>query len=224
MPFITQLLLYLIPTTGFVGGLIFLAKLVIEKIFESGLEKYKNTLQQDTEKFRHSLTLESEKFRHDLNKASIEHQVKYTKLYEKRGEIIRLTYNQFLELENSLANVTTVFQGPDWFKDTEREEKALKCNQALKNQLEQNRIFFSEKLCEEIELILEESKNIVRKMIRAKVMGQRNEVRNRKGDLSFKELVKPLDTRGELDKIVQTEIKAARLNLAQEFRALIGVS
>lgn len=220
-----QILKYFLSTSIITAGLVYLSKVIIDKFGEARIENYKKTLQQDTENFRHNLNLQTDKFRHELSTASIEHQIKYTKLYEERGQIIKLTYNQLFELENLLASVTTMLPLPEWVGDTEREKKAVICIQALRKQLEQNRIFFSEKLCDEIEYILEESNNVIKEMIDAKVIGQRNEALNRSGrDLSNEELLKPFNIRDELDEKVKNEIKAARLSLAQEFRKLIGVS
>lgn len=202
-----------------------MAKLIIDKFVESRIEKYKNSLQIDTETFRHNLSFEAEKFRHELNKTSVEHQIKYSKLYEERGQIIKSIYKLLLELEDTLSNLTTRFQGPDWITDTERDTKTNESILNLRIHLEQNRIFFSTELCDKIESILADSHTIRVEMFIAKKDEQRNDNYNRRGiDLSIEDLLKPSETWRELDEKVQKEIKAARLNLAQEFRLLIGVS
>lgn len=62
-------------------------------------------------------------------------------------------------------------------------------------------------------------------MYKAKMYEQRNiNLERHQIDLNEKELLNPINTWFELDEKVQKEIKAARLNLAQEFRDLIGVS
>jgi hypothetical protein len=204
--------------------LVYLAKLIINKAAEARLEKYKNTLARDTEKFRNGLNFESEKFKHELNTSLTEHQIKYTKLYEERGQIIKLIYNLLLDLENSLSELTTMFQGPDWTIDTERDKNANERIKMLRSQLEVNRIFFSEELCAKLDGILNDSYKITVDMYKAKMAEKaNNDSSTRRRFLSPEELVSPLDSWRQLDMKVQTELKAARLNLAQEFRLLIGV-
>jgi Zn-dependent oligopeptidase len=220
-----QIIKHFLSTSVITAGLVYLAKLIIDKFVESRIDKYKNSLQKDTESFRHNLNFEAEKFRYDLNTLSVEHQIKYSKLYEERGQIIKQIYNLLLDLENSLSNQTTLFQGPEWINDTERDKKATESIQILRSQFEQNRIFFSIDLCKKIESIIADSHKITIDMFMAKKYEQRNGNYNRQGiDVSEKELLRPIDTWQELDKKVQNDIKSARLNLAQEFRVLIGVS
>lgn len=219
------ILKFFLSASVITAGIIYLAKLIIDKLAESRIENYKNSLQKDTEGFRHNLSLEAEKFRHELNTNSIEHQIKYSKLYEERGQVVKLIYNLLLDLETSLSNMTTLFQGPEWIEDTEREKKSKESIKNLKEALEQNRIFFSGILCEKIESILSDSHTIVIEMFFAKNQESRNQKYNQIGiDLTKDELLKPSDTWHVLDKQVQKEIKAARLDLAQEFRILIGVN
>lgn len=220
-----QIIKFFLSASIVTGGLVYITKLIIDKFVESRIEKYKNSLQQDTENFKHNLNFEAEKFRHELNTASIEHQIKFTKLYEERGQVIKLIYNLLLDLENSLSSLTTKFQGPEWITDTERDKKATECIHALRDNLEQNRIFFSVDLCDKIESILADSHKIIVDMFMAKKNQQRNDNYNSRGiGLPAEELLKPSDKWSELDEKVQKEIKAAKLGLAQEFRVLIGVS
>lgn len=90
-----QIIKFFLSASIVTGGLVYITKLIIDKFVESRIEKYKNSLQQDTENFKHNLNFEAEKFRHELNTASIEHQIKFTKLYEERGQVIKLIYNAF---------------------------------------------------------------------------------------------------------------------------------
>ncbi len=191
---------------------------------ESRIEHYKNSLQKHTESFRHELNLEAEKFKHDLNTKTVEHQIKYSKLYEERGQIIKLIYNLLLNLEDSLVFLTTIFQGPDWTTDTERDVKTVESVQNLKKALEQNRIFFASTLCEKVDSIIATSNKIIIEMRLAKIKKQQNEQSNNYDiPLNREDLVKPHIMWIELEKEVQNEIKSARLDLAQEFRVSIGV-
>ncbi len=220
----TQIIKCFLSTSAITVAITYLAKLIIDKFMESRIEQYKNSLQIKTESFRQNLSFEAEKFKHELNIKSVEHQIRYSKLYEERGQLLKLLYNLLLDLENSLKNLTTIFQGPEWITDTERDREVGESIYNLRKELEQNQIFFTLMLCEKIDLIILESNNIRIEMKVAKINKQRNEHNNRHSiHITDEELLKPLDTWLALEQKVQTQIKAARLDLAQEFRVLAGV-
>jgi Zn-dependent oligopeptidase len=220
-----QIIKYFLSTSVITVGLVYLAKLIIDKFAEARFEKYKTSLQKETDSFRHGLNFEAEKFRHELNTTATEHQIRYSKLYGERGQVIKTIYNLLLELENSLANLTSMFQGAEWTTESERDKIVTENIKKLRSYLEQNRIFFSEALCSKIETILTEAHQITVDMYMAKRTEIMNENYNKSGHvLGEQALLKPLEIWQELDNKVQKDIKAARLDLAQEFRTLIGVS
>ena len=208
-----QIIKYFLSTSVITAGLVYIIKILLDKFAESRVEKYK-----------HELNLETEKFRNDLNTSAIEHQIVYSKLYEERGQVIKKIYILLVELEQSLANLTTVWQGPEWVTDTDRDKITNESILNLRRELEYNRLFFSDDLCKKIETILSDSHNIRVKMIVAKKKEERIDKYSRRTlNLKPEELTEPLDIWTELDSKVQNEIKSARLELAQEFRLLIGV-
>ncbi|QIL75196.1 hypothetical protein [Hymenobacter sp. HDW8] len=221
----TQIIEFFISVSFITGAIIFLAKKITEKYLESRIEKYKNSLQLDTEAFKNELNFKTEAFKHELQISSTEHQIRYSKLYEERGEIIKLIYNLLLELENSLSDLTSMFQGPEWKDDTEKDDKATESIKKTRNALEVNRIFFSIDLCSKIEFLLSDSQKVIHEMFIAKRLEQRNERFNKnRMSLTEEELLKPSKKWIELNEKVQSETKNARMDLAQEFRNLIGVS
>ena len=121
--------------------------------------------------------------------------------------------------------MTTKWQGPEWVNATERDDKATESITSLRNQLEQDRIFFSVELCDKIKSILADSHQIKVEMIMAKKNAQINERHTKQGiNVSVEDLLNPSSTWSELDEKVQKEIKDAKLKIAQEFRVLIGVT
>lgn len=219
-----QIINYFLSSAVIIAGIVYIAKLIIDKFMDSRIEHYKNSLQKHTESFRHELNLEAEKFKYDLNTKTVEHQIKYSKLYEERGQIIKLIYGLLLNLEDSLIILTTIFQGSDWITNTERDVKTVESVQNLKKELEQNRIFFTSTLCEKIDSIIGTSNKIIIEMRSAKIYKQRNEQYYKNNiSLNEEELNKPTDIWLKLEKEVQNEIKFVRMDLAQEFRVLIGV-
>lgn len=207
-----QIISFFVTTSTITLGIVYILKLLIDKFAESRIEKYKSSLQTDTENFKHRLSLEAEKFRNELSISSIEHQIVYSKLYEERGHIIKKIYGLLLELELSLMNLTTVFQGAEWTTDTERDKKANESINTLRRELEINRLYFSDDLCKRIESILDESHQITVEMFVAKKKEQRIENSIRRNiDLKPEELTASLDKWTELDDKVKKEIKSARV-------------
>lgn len=95
----TQLISFLFSTSIITAALIYIAKRIFDKLIEAKLEKYKTSLQNDTENFRNNLNFETEKFKYELNTVLIEHQIRYSKLYEERGKVIQHIYNLLFHLE-----------------------------------------------------------------------------------------------------------------------------
>ncbi len=220
----SQIIKFLLSASGITAVLIFIAKFAINKFGEVQILKYKQSLENDTEEFKHKLNFETEKFKQELNKTTIEHQIRYAKLYEERGQIIKQTYNLLYKLESSLANLTSMLQGPEWTKETERDKQTTEVIANLKTQLEQNRIFFSAELCNKIEAILTDAHKITVDIYGAKKDQEYNDYSNKTGQIrTTEELLQPTQTWRHLDQKVHKDIKAARLDLAQEFRILIGV-
>lgn len=218
----TQIIKYFVSTSVITAGFIYLAKLIIDKFAEARFEKYKTSLQHETEEFRHTLNFEAEKFKHELNTAATEHQIRYAKLYEERGQVIKEVYSLLLDLESSLKKLTTMFQGSEWPTDSDRDKIVNENIRKLRSCLEQNRIFFSELLCSKIENILSDAHKITVDMYIARSTEKINQKRGY--ILEEQALLSPLEMWHELDRKVQEEIKAATLDLAQEFRTLLGVS
>ncbi len=203
---------------------IFLGKIIINKLADSVVERYKNELQKDTEQFRYSLNLKTEEFKNELNLTAIEHQVRYSKLYEERGEIIKKMYNLLLDLGESMLMLTTEHQGKDWGKDPEREGNVDNAINDLRQHLEQNRLFFSIELCNKIESILNSSKKIKIDFFTIRLNDDLNREKSNQGiDISANTLLAPYQEWRKLYKKVENEIRAAIYDVAQEFRILIGV-
>src|SRR5687768_1331498 len=131
-----SLILFLISVSGISTIVFFITKLILNKVAEAGLEKYKNSLEQEAINFKHNLDLEAENFKHSLNMSATEHQIKFSTLNEKRGIVIAEIHTGLYELSEALGYLTTRWQGPDWVNDTEREEKAVTCYQELKKTFE----------------------------------------------------------------------------------------
>lgn len=177
---------------------IYLGKFILSKGSELLLENYKNQL--------------------EISKN--EHQIKFSKLHEERAKIIESIYHNFYELEVKLEHMTTLFQGPGWRTDTERDNDAIKKYTDTCELLEKNRIYFTENLCDKLSSALENYSAIIEQMLKAKSHAK---FESDGSGFRFPEKEGSLDLWKDAEKKVKREIKNLRLELATEFRELIGV-
>lgn len=184
------------------GVIIFLGKKLIDKGFDAALKTFENKL--------------------DLLK--IEHQIKYSKLHEERASLVKVLYTDLYKLEKALVHMTTSFQGPNWTKDDARRDEAKEQLKICNEFLEVNRIYFSEEFYNELELNIDECRKVINEMERAKRKGKTREEAAHYGQpYPFKDGEAPIDLWLEQEAKVNTEIRTRRIELAQNFRKIIGV-
>lgn len=208
-----EILKYFISITVITGAISFIIKTLFTKFIDAGIEKYKIGLNKDLELYKS-----------DLARINTEHQIKYNKLYEQRGEKIQMLYTSIFELEKKLTFLTSSFQGSEWTADTLRSKDVKHHLDKLNELLELNRIYFSDSLCEKIELIIKESWSIERMMNKAKMTQKKQDylIEHGRGD-NIQNPMDPLNIWSEAEINVQDKINQARLELVKEFHAIIGV-
>tara|TARA_R110000868_G_scaffold189777_2_gene433347 strand:+ start:11339 stop:11935 length:597 start_codon:yes stop_codon:yes gene_type:complete len=183
-------------TIGFI--IVYLGKFFLEKSSEVIIENHKNQLEI----------------------LKTEHQIKFSKLHEERAEIIKIIYHDFFELENKLEYLTTLFQGPEWINEKSRDEDAIKKYRETFERIEKNRIYFSENLCLQFISALEEYYKIIELMLNAK---NKAKYESDGSGFRFPENEGSIDLWKNAENKVKKDIKNLRLELAEEFRKLIGV-
>ena len=191
---------------------IWLGKLIINKAFDLGIEKYKSTLQKDIEEYKS-----------ELARQSLEHEVMFSKLHSERAEKIKMLYAKVIELERALVYSTTVAQGANFIKDNKRDTDCMQSIQDLINQLELDCIYFSKETVMKFEEIIKEAWDIIFQMRR---------VRSTAASMNqyISAGMKPPDNyinHGDLwDKAfqrTQNEFRKLKDSLADDFRKLIGL-
>lgn len=198
MELLEEILKFSIGGITIVGAMVFIGKLILTKSSELLIENHKNRL--------------------EISKT--EHQVKFTKLHTERGEIIKQIYQDFYDLEQKLEFMTTLFQGAEWKNEKQREELAIAKYREVYNRLENNRIYFSEELCEQLTSALESYYEIIKQMLNAKSLaGYESNCR----DVQLPDGQGSLDLWKDAENKTKNEIRNLRLELAKVFRSLIGV-
>jgi len=99
----------------------------------------------------HFLSKDIEKFKKELELATIEHQVRFSNLHEKRALVI----SKLFELISEAHQLTKSFTSPLGFAGQDKEfDNALKKSFELSDFADKNRIYFPENICGAIEELI----------------------------------------------------------------------
>ena len=107
-------------------------------------------LAQNLEKFKAGLAQNLEKFKADLQQAGIEHQIRFSKLHEKRATVLAELYKLLVEAFWRVSEFTSPMQ----FGDPNRNKQyvdALNSVEAYFRFFDQHRIWLPTKLCDPLE-------------------------------------------------------------------------
>jgi len=204
---------FVISVSGVSAIIGYVGKKLVDKVLDAGVEKYKASLDKELELFKA-----------DLTRINIEHQIKYDKLSEARADKISQLYSVVYALEEKLKYLTSVWQGPEWSTDTTRQQDVKQLIDDLREILELNRIYFTQKLCDGIEFVIKESVRILNDIFAAKLYRKSDEdlISQGKGHL-IENPHKHSELWNRSDEFVNNEFKKARLEIVDEFRELMGV-
>ena len=191
---------------------IWLGKLIINKTFDLGLEKYKASLQK-----------ENEVHKSELSKQSLEHQIKFSKLHEDRAEKIKILYSKVIELEQSLIYATTYLQGPEFISDTKRDNDCMDNLRGLIAQLDLDRIFFTTITISKFDSIIKESWDIIFQMKTVRIEASTANQMALDGYPIPNSYLSNADKWQKAFERTQNEFKNLKEDLANDFRNLLGI-
>lgn len=125
--------------------LAFVLRGLFTQMLSRDLEKFKIEIQASHDK-------EIEGLRADLRAVAFEHEIRFARLHERRAEVIAELYARLVETENAFESLTfpvplVVGRGEPYDMLSE----ALRCASTLRNCFYENRIYFDENLCAEID-------------------------------------------------------------------------
>jgi len=153
----------------------------------------------------------------ELEKKATEHQIHYSKLHLERSEILRQIFEMLVKTEAALENLTTLFQGPEWVTDQEREDEAQTAYLNLEKKILVNRIYFSIDFLDQLDTLIKNYKDVIFQMSIARDQEKVERLSGNRTNPS------PLDTWINLKDRVQGEIVDARKDIENDFRKLLGV-
>ena len=199
----TSVLLAVGGNAGILVVLGFLARSVIRAWLAKDLEKFKVELKSTSD-------TAIERLKADLQRAAFEHQVRFSKLHEKRTEVIA-------QLDKYLAETTWAIE--DFVQPIEgepsRKEKYVptwnKIVECLRF-LDQHRVYLPESFCNKLEKFITYLRKLTDKVcVYERIDDPKPETRQKKWEI--------LEQAWES---VTQEIPAARQALQQEFRQILG--
>lgn len=111
-------------------------------------------LSKDFDRFKadleHTTALQLERARSDLQRASLEHEVRFRQLHDKRSLVVNELYSK---LVNAVEELEYFFQPVEWSDQPPREDKFKVASSALlelRSYFERNRILFPEDLAAQL--------------------------------------------------------------------------
>lgn len=197
MEFLNSILQYLILPATIVGIISYFGKEIFNNYLNKKLELYKT----------------------DLDKAYYEHQIKFSKLHEKRAEILHELYKKLTDAEISIKYLMS----PIRFGKIDEEKLETETKEKLRsfiNYFSYNEIFFSNDTCKKIESMIELIQTIWGNFELNKM-----NLENIKEfpDDSVSERLELRERRKEIRKILEKNVPDVVHSLKEEFREIIGV-
>jgi len=113
------------------GGLFFGLQKVIERRLQRSLEKFKM----------------------DLQLAAFEHQIRFTKLYERRAEVIAELHKRFLRIQSGLYTMLYQLEEGRPISSSEADGTVYETTKTLGDYFKENLIYIPEGLCNKIETL-----------------------------------------------------------------------
>jgi hypothetical protein len=110
-----------------------------------------NVLTKDVEKFKNGLSRDVEKFKGDLQVAAKEHEIRFSKLHEKRAEVLAELYKLLVVATWETGS----FASPiEWTGEPDKRQKYQTALNAIAEYFrffDQHRIYFPQELCVSLE-------------------------------------------------------------------------
>jgi hypothetical protein len=201
------------------GILAILVKSLVVNSLNRDLEAYKSKLNTDLEAHKSTMAKDVEAFKSNLQLATIEHQVRFSKLHDKRAQVIQDLYGKLVALDTVIHSLLKRLQKVG---EATLEEKVREYGR-LHNELNEfflpNRIFFSSETCRVIDNLLFLSRDTYFDITTYPVDPESPEYKYGLPDL--------LNERHEYwekaRKVFDTDIKNLKEQLETQFRAMLGV-
>ena len=132
--FVTQLIASAGVSVALSGLLIWITKSWISARLQQAIKsEYEQKLETHKAQLKAQSDVELEKLRSRLSISAIEHEVRFSRLHEKRAEVIAQTYTLLKNLYLRLANYVKVFEPAGDTSKEQRRKEAADAHQAFRS-------------------------------------------------------------------------------------------
>jgi len=201
------------------GILAILVNSLVVNSLNRDLEAYKSKLNADLEAHKSTMAKDVEAFKSNLQLATIEHQVRFSKLHDKRAQVIQDLYGKLVALDSVIHSVLKRFQRVGEATPEEKIREYGRLHSELNEFFLPNRIFFGSETCRVIDALLFLSRDTYFDITTYPVDPESPEYKCGQRDL--------LDERHEYwekaREAFDTDIKNLKEQLETQFRAMLGV-
>lgn len=210
------------PSVIFLFAILFFGKNLIEYFFKESIELKKSELLQNIENHKKELNAESKLFQNELDTRLNLFNIKYSKLHNDRGEIIKKLYAKLVKLNSSMEILVTPLKSIDDTKTFDEHEKVLITNAAESYSsffefYQINKIFFQEDIAKVIDEILDVFKKAY---FNYNDYGFFLKVKH----IDDSEIIKSRRKMRDAYSSVKNDIPKVKKKLEDEFRELLGVN
>ena len=174
----------------------FIVRSIIKQLLDKDLENYKTKINAQAEKIR------------------FEHQVRFSKLHERRAEVIAELYGKLVEANHAAGSLASPAEYKGEPSKKEKAQTAYQAIQSFYKYFSERRIYLSKDLCAKIESLYLEFMKLTNQLA---FFFQDREFSNKM------EIEKLNVWRESWNKISEGDIKEALEALADEFRKILGV-
>lgn len=178
-----------------------------------------HSLNRDLEAHKSSLAMDIETFKANLQLATIEHKVRFSKLHDRRAQVIQDLYGKLVALDIMIHSVLKRFQNAGEASPEEKVREYGRLHNELNEFFLPRRIFFSRETCRVIDELLFLSRDTYFDITTYPVDPNSPEYKNGPRDL--------LNERHEYwekaRKAFDTDIKNLKEQLETQFRVMLGV-
>ena len=126
------------------AAMAWLTRSVIIHFLSRDLEKFKLKLQEESQ-------LELIRLQSSLQLVEFEHQIRFSKLHERRAEIIADLYSKAVELHRRASTFVRLYQSLDEDKNKENTKDLWKAADEFRNYFDKHRIYFNKDTCTTID-------------------------------------------------------------------------
>ena len=174
----------------------FVAKSLFNQMLSRDVDKFRIELQATNDK-------ELAKFRSELEKTVFEHQTRFTKLYDKRAEIIGNIYPLILDAEAKCLNLAPTFLD---IPEEKLISQAFEVTRDLRTYFDRNRLYLDAELCSDIDNLLKNLSTSSLKFQASKLKEYENN-KERIWNEGYQEFI--------------NEVPKVKINLEKKFRELL---